>query len=98
MQYGMPRAGYIWIVTGEPGIGKSRLLAELEQRARERDHTVLTGRAAEFERDLPFSVFVDALDGYVAGIEPDRLARMGVGRLVQLGTMLPSLAEHACPH
>ena len=31
------------------------------------------GRAAELERDLPFWVFVDALDEYVAGLDPRRL-------------------------
>ena len=41
---------------GEPGIGKSRLLAELAQRAEGRRHLVLVGRAAEFEQDLPFGL------------------------------------------
>ena len=31
-----------------------------------RGHLVLAGSAAEFERDMPFSVWVDALDAYVA--------------------------------
>src|SRR4051794_28071471 len=49
---------------GEPGIGKTRLLAELRTRAEDCGHLVLSGAAAEFERDLPFSVWVDALDAY----------------------------------
>jgi predicted ATPase len=53
-------------VEGEPGIGKTRLLSALRARADDRGHTVLAGAAAEFERELPFSVFVDALDAYVA--------------------------------
>ena len=61
-------------VAGEPGIGKTRLLTELAARAAARGHLVLSGAASEFEHDLPFSVFVDALDEYVAGLEPDRLA------------------------
>ena len=39
---------------------------ELRERAEERGYLVLAGAAAEFERDLPFSVWVDALDAYVA--------------------------------
>ena len=58
------RSGAIEVV-GEPGIGKTRLLAELVARAEARGHLVLAGSAAELERDLPFSVFVDALDEYV---------------------------------
>ena len=38
---------------GEPGIGKSRLLAELAGRAHELGLLVLAGRALELERDLP---------------------------------------------
>jgi predicted ATPase len=51
---------------GEPGIGKSRLLWELRSRADARGHLVLSGSAAEFERDLPYGVWVEALDAYVA--------------------------------
>ena len=54
-------------LVGEPGIGKTRLLAELARLAETRGHLVLSGSASELERDLPFSVFVDALDEYVAG-------------------------------
>ena len=56
-------------VEGEPGIGKTRLLAELRRRAEARGHLVLAGSAAEFERDLPYGVWVDALDAYVASQE-----------------------------
>jgi DNA-binding NarL/FixJ family response regulator len=61
-------------VEGEPGIGKTRLLHELRDRAEARGHLVLAGSAAEFERSVPFSVWADALDAYVAaqGLElPD---------------------------
>ena len=48
------------------GIGKTRLLAELAARADARGHIVLGGAGADLERDLPFWVFVDALDEYLA--------------------------------
>jgi predicted ATPase len=38
-------------ISGEPGIGKSRLLDELARRAEARGHVVLAGRASELERD-----------------------------------------------
>jgi predicted ATPase len=47
-------------VVGEPGIGKTRLLTELAARA-EHDHLVLTGSAAELERELPFGSFVESV-------------------------------------
>src|ERR1700759_3123419 len=51
-------AGQPWLVqiVGEPGIGKSRLLTELCRRGEARGYLVLDGRAAEFERDIPFGV------------------------------------------
>src|SRR3954454_9008885 len=75
-------------VEGEPGIGKTRLLGELRRRAEERGFLVLTGTATEFEQDLPFGVFTDALDAYVASQEldlPDQLR-------AELGALLPAVS------
>jgi len=82
-------------VAGEPGIGKTRLLRELAARAGARGHLVLSGAASEFERDLPFSVFVDALDEYVAGLAPDRLAALDGAVQAELAQIFPSLSELA---
>jgi DNA-binding NarL/FixJ family response regulator len=78
-------------VSGEPGIGKTRLLMELAARAEARGDLVLSGSAAELERDLPFSVFVDALDQYVAGLEPHRLTELDDQVRAELGHVFPSL-------
>lgn len=74
-------------VVGEPGIGKTRLLAELEARADRRGGLVLTGSASELEADLPFGVWVDALDEYLHGLEPRRLAALPP----ELGAIFPAL-------
>jgi predicted ATPase len=42
------------MVRGEAGIGKTRLLAELRERAAAQRFVVLEGRATELERDVPF--------------------------------------------
>src|SRR5919109_1125274 len=78
-------------VEGEPGIGKTRLLAELRARADARGHLVLSGTAAEFERDLPFSVFVDALDAYVASQDLSEHEDWDADLERELGQVLPSL-------
>src|SRR5436190_1691520 len=62
------------LLVGEPGIGKTRLLAEFGARADAEGHLVLSGSASELERDLPFSLFVDALDEYARGVEPGLIA------------------------
>ncbi|MFN8185604.1 MAG: AAA family ATPase [Gaiellales bacterium] len=85
------RAAAIELV-GEPGIGKTRLLAELAARADARGWLVLSGSASELERDLPFSVFVDALDEYLRGLDPARLAGLGEDVRTELATVFPSLS------
>lgn len=47
-------------LTGDAGIGKSRLVHELCVRAERRGSTVLRGRATEYERHIPFQPFTDA--------------------------------------
>jgi DNA-binding NarL/FixJ family response regulator len=77
-------------IVGEPGIGKTRLLAELSARADARGHIVLGGSASEFEYDLPFWLFVDALDEYVKGVDPRRLSGLDPNELRELSHVLPS--------
>jgi tetratricopeptide (TPR) repeat protein len=84
-------SSHLLALAGEPGIGKTRLLAELGARADARGHLVLAGSASEMEQDLPFGVFVDALDEYVRGLEPRRLARLDVDVRAELTEVLPSL-------
>src|SRR5437763_7128731 len=83
------------LLIGEPGIGKTRLLAELAARADTRGQLVLSGSATELERDLPFSVFVDALDEYVRGLERTRLSRLDDDVRSELAHVFPSLTALA---
>jgi DNA-binding CsgD family transcriptional regulator len=77
-------------LVGEPGIGKTRLLSELSRRADDAGRLALSGSASELERELPFWVFVDALDEYVQSLEPRRLDSLGEETLAELGHVLPS--------
>ena len=82
-------------LVGEPGIGKSRLLAEVAAHADARGYLVLSGRAGELELDLPFWVFVDALDEYIHGLDPQRLDNLDGDVRAELATVFPSLASLA---
>src|SRR5262245_57963914 len=85
------RAGAIAFV-GQPGIGKTRLLRELAARAEHRGHLVLSGSAAELERNLPCSVFVDALDEYVEGLDATWIAVLDDDVQAELAHVFPSLS------
>jgi DNA-binding CsgD family transcriptional regulator/tetratricopeptide (TPR) repeat protein len=79
-------------IVGEPGIGKTRMLVELSARADARRQRVLSGSASELESDLPFWVFVDALDEYVQGLEPQRLDSLDGDVRTELAHVFPSLS------
>jgi ATP/maltotriose-dependent transcriptional regulator MalT len=83
------------LLVGEPGIGKTRLLAELAARADTQGHLVLSGSASELERDLPFSVFVDGLDEYVRGLDPNRFVVLDDDVRTELAHVFPSLTTLA---
>jgi predicted ATPase len=92
------------VLLGEPGIGKTRLLRELEVRAEQRGYLVLSGSASELERDLPFSAFVDALDAYVESLDQDRLSarrrtlRTGLGEHSVAARSRPPQMERSAAH
>jgi DNA-binding NarL/FixJ family response regulator len=82
-------------LVGEAGIGKTRLLRDLAARAEQRGDLVLSGSASELERNLPFSVFVDALDEYVESLEPKWLAVLDDDVQAELAHVFPSLSARA---
>ncbi len=79
------------LVTGEAGIGKSRLLAELAGEASRRGGLVLQGRGFEAERGRPYGPWSDALRS--AGSE--EVARLAAPWRDDLAPLLPELGAAA---
>ncbi len=78
------------LLAGEPGIGKTRLAAELAVRAHEGGAVVMFGRCEE-EASLPFQPWVSALDPFAGALEPGLLRRRLGPREHDLARMLPNL-------
>jgi len=75
------------LLAGEPGIGKTRLAAELAGHVRESGGLVLAGRCDE-DLGVPFQPFVEALRHYVVHAAEHRLGRHA-GDLTRLLPDLP---------
>jgi predicted ATPase len=61
------------LISGEPGVGKTRLARELIATARLVGATVLSGGSYEFEATTPYLPFVEALRDWVRAESSDRL-------------------------
>lgn len=80
------------VVSGEAGIGKTRLAAELASTARDAGALVLHGHCDEGVA-IPYQPFSEALRPYAAAIGAGELAA-ALGRLTpELARLLPELAE-----
>ncbi|MDO8672909.1 MAG: AAA family ATPase, partial [Dehalococcoidia bacterium] len=85
-------------LTGQPGIGKTRLAREAVNMAKDLGFTALQGRAYSLGTGLAYAPILDALGPYLRSLEPARLSLLlkglpDLGRLLG-GLGLPSLFLH----
>ncbi|HKA84321.1 MAG TPA: AAA family ATPase [Acidimicrobiales bacterium] len=83
-------ARHVVVVTGEAGIGKTRLATEAARRVSALGGLVLFGRCDQ-EAIVPYQPIVEALDGYVAATPADELPAMDEAARAELAAVLPSL-------
>jgi DNA-binding CsgD family transcriptional regulator len=81
------------LVAGDPGIGKTRLLATLAERAAADGATVLQGSASQAEGMPPYLPVLTALGSYVRFAPLEQLRAQADARAAILATILPELAE-----
>jgi DNA-binding SARP family transcriptional activator len=86
--------GHLFLVAGEPGIGKSRLTEELMTHARARGARVLVGRSWEAGGAPAYWPWVQSLRSYVRDAPPDALQPELTAGLAELAEMLPELRRH----
>ena len=83
--------GRLFLLTGEPGIGKSRLADELVREAHARGARVLAGRCWEAGGAPAYWPWVESLRAYVREAEPERLRVELGGGAAELAQILPEL-------
>ena len=85
----------VLLVGGEAGIGKSRLLGEVHERARARGFTVLAGSCLNLgEGALPFGPIADAFRGLRRGAR-DHTPEIALGDAADLARLLPGMGAGA---
>ena len=78
--------GGVLVITGDPGIGKSRLLAELRVAAEDRGVRWLEGRCVSYGESLPYGPFRNLLRGEWIGAGADEAelrVRVGLRRRLE---------------
>ena len=92
--------GRLFLVAGEPGIGKSRLAEELVTQARARGARILVGRCWEAGGAPAYWPWVQSLRGYIGERDSESLReQLGAGArdvaqfLPELRELLPDLPE-----
>ena len=79
-------------ISGEPGIGKTRLAAELCALAHAGGALVLLGRCHE-DRLIPYEPFAEALRRYAAASPPQQLQDEAGVHATALGVLVPDIAH-----
>ncbi|HEV2784432.1 MAG TPA: AAA family ATPase [Actinophytocola sp.] len=80
--------GQVVLIQGDAGVGKTRLVQTFAQRARAAGSTVLTGGCLQFEADIPYAPFVEALRGL-----PDAPPLLGNGAVGDRGAEFRRVAD-----
>ncbi len=86
--------GRLLTVDGDPGIGKTRLVAELARAVEEDGALVLWGRCDEGPV-APFQPFAEALGNYFQALSADRISHMAEWQLTELSRLVLRLREYA---
>ncbi len=86
--------GRFVLLTGDPGIGKTRLVAEIARRAHEAGAFVLAGRSPQ-EALVPYQPFVEALRHYVLNAPFAELRTSAREYGSELSRLLPELRRRA---
>lgn len=86
-------SGTTTILFGEGGVGKTRLITAVAERASKRGFAVAIGRAYPVETGVPYALFADGLLPILAQTDPAQLAVLTRGASAELAALFPGLSS-----
>lgn len=85
------------LITGDSGIGKTRFVQELRERATARGFRVAAGSANSVEHDIPYALMADAVGPLVRSLDSASLTTLTRGHAPALGGIFPGIASASLP-
>lgn len=85
--------GQLLLLSGDGGVGKTRLLAEAAVAVAATGYQVAIGHAYPLETAIPYSAFADALGPVLAALDSGALMRLTRGDRSVLAALAPALLE-----
>jgi ABC-type oligopeptide transport system substrate-binding subunit/DNA-binding SARP family transcriptional activator len=85
--------GKLVLISGEAGLGKTRLVEEFAQHVRLHGARVLWGRCYEFERVLPYQPVAEALGASLPALAPSELQNLPAWAVAQVACLVPEVTE-----
>ena len=85
--------GRIAFIAGEGGVGKTRLVSTVAERAAANGFVVAIGRGYPVETGVPYALFADALVPALSALDPTAFATVTRGISAELGRLFPALAR-----
>jgi DNA-binding CsgD family transcriptional regulator len=87
--------GQLVLLSGDGGVGKTRLVQESAQHVRDAGWQVAIGQAYPLETAIPYAAFADALAPVLAALDPGTLTRLTRGDRAVLAALAPALLERS---
>ena len=99
LEQAVHREGKVALLSGAPGVGKTRLAGEFGEEASSRGFLILVGSCYDRDDSIPFEPFVEVLEGAVAQASDPRAFRPILGEdaseivrlMPQLGRLFPDI-------
>ena len=86
-------AGYVVLIEGEPGIGKSRMMREIARYAEAQGLPTLATNCYEIEHAIPYQPVIDLVTRALDHASPAALRTIAPVSLAELAALVPAVAE-----